>query len=319
MPDPCVLDQPATPWPGPRHSARQNQLHTRKAALMITVRLLGGLGNQLFQYATGRALALRLGVELVLDGREAARSPQTWLRPALHHFDIQTVQDAPLPPDRTHALRYGLWRKFGRSPRFLREAELGVNRAVLEAPDQTYLHGYFQSEQYFRDAEAQIRTELRTITPPSAQNAEWLTRLRETPGATAVHLRRGDYVADAKAAATHGSVGPDYYARAIAQVEARTGQTPELFVFSNDPEWCRSTLSLPRPFTVIDHNTADDHYEDLRLMAACQHHVIANSTFSWWGAWLGASPAQHVVAPAQWFGVEAKQNPDILPKAWHAL
>lgn len=286
---------------------------------MITVRLLGGLGNQLFQYATGRALALRLGVALAVDGREAARSEQTWLRPALQHFDIQTVADAPLPPDRTQTLRYGLWRAFGRAPQFLREVDLGMNRAVVEAPDHTYLHGYFQSERYFLDAEAQIRSDLRIVTPPSAQNTEWLTRLRETPAATAVHLRRGDYVADAKAAATHGSIGPEYYAQAIAEVEARSGETPALFVFSNDPEWCRNTLSLPRPFTVIGHNTADDHYEDLRLMAACRHHVIANSTFSWWGAWLGASPHQQVIAPKQWFGTQARQNPDIFPSHWHAL
>lgn len=286
---------------------------------MITVRLNGGLGNQLFQYATGRALALRRDASLAIDGREAQRSGQSWLQPGLHHFAINAVEDAPLPPDRTSSFRYATWRAFGGSPRFLREAELGVNAAVLAAPDNTYLHGYFQSERYFLDAEAQIRDDLRIITPPSPQNADWLARLRETPGATAVHLRRGDYVANAKAAATHGGVGADYYTRAITELQARTAQELELFVFSNDPEWCREKLSLPRPFTVIGHNSADDHYEDLRLMAACRHHIIANSTFSWWGAWLGASKDQHVIAPAQWFSADARQNPDILSERWHAL
>ena len=286
---------------------------------MITVSLLGGLGNQLFQYATGRALALRLGVPLAIDEREAKRADQTWLHPALHHFDIKTQQAAPMPPDRTNRVRYAAWRALGRSPRFLREEELGVNARVMEASDNTYLHGYFQSERYFLDAEPHIRADLKVVTLPTSQNAEWLARLRETPGATAVHLRRGDYVADAKAAATHGSVGSDYYARAISEVEARSGHEPALFVFSNDPDWCRESLSLPRPFTVIGHNTADDHYEDLRLMAACQHHIIANSTFSWWGAWLGSSKAQKVVAPARWFGDGARQNPDILPEHWLAI
>jgi len=286
---------------------------------MITVRLLGGLGNQLFQYATGRALSLRLGVPLAIDDREAKRAEHTWLQPALHHFDTHALGGAPLPPDRTKRLRYAAWRAFGRSPQFLRETDLGVNAAIMNAADNVYLHGYFQSELYFQDFKEQIRDDLKVMTPPSAENADWLLRLRETSGATAVHLRRGDYVADAKAAATHGSVGPDYYARGIGELEARLGRELELFVFSNDPDWCRETLSLPRPFTVIGHNSADDHYEDLRLMAACQHHIIANSTFSWWGAWLGASPTQTVIAPEQWFGVGARQNPDILPEHWLAI
>lgn len=319
MTDPFVFYQPAAAWPLGARSVKEVAHIARKAAAMITVRLLGGLGNQLFQYATGRALALRLGVPLAIDDREAKRADQTWLQPGLHHFDIKTAQNASLPPDRTKALRYAAWRAFGRSPRFLREADLSVNSSVLTASNNTYLHGYFQSERYFLDAEPQIRADLEIVTPPSPQNAEWLARLRATPGATAVHLRRGDYVADAKAAETHGSVGPNYYAGAIAEVEARSGQEPEIFVFSNDPDWCREALSLPRPFTVVGHNSADDHYEDLRLMAACRHHVIANSTFSWWGAWLGASQDQTVVAPAQWFASGARQNPDILPKHWLAL
>ena len=256
---------------------------------------------------------------LAIDDREAKRAEHAWLQPALHHFDTKVQSEASLQPDRTQRLRYAAWRAFGRSPQFLWETDLGFNTTILNAGDNVYLHGYFQSELYFQDCEAQIRDDFKVVTPPSAENADWLARLGETSGATAVHLLRGDYVADAKAAATHGSVGPDYYARGIAQLDARLGLEPELFVFSNDPDWCRETLVLPRPFTVIGHNSADDHYEDLRLMAACQHHIIANSTFSLWGAWLGASSTQKVVAPAQWFGVNARQNHDILPNHWLAI
>lgn len=286
---------------------------------MITVRLHGGLGNQLFQYAAARALALRLGTEVQLDGRAAAAEEKTWLHPALHHFNVAVSEPNALPPLKSRPLAYALWRRFGRSPRFLREQGLGLNAPVLSAPDDTYLHGYFQTEKYFKDQAAQIRRDLEIITPPSAQNSDALDLVAKTPHATAVHLRRGDYVASAKAADTHGSVGQAYYTAALSKLAEELGATPQVFVFSNDPAWCEQSLDLPFPFKVFGHNGPDQHYEDLRLMAACEHHVIANSTFSWWGAWLGASPTQRVFAPSQWFAPNAPQNPDILPDHWHRV
>lgn len=286
---------------------------------MITVRLNGGLGNQLFQYATARALALRLGTQVQIDGRAASAEDQTWLHPALHHFNVATREPQGLPPLKSRPLAYAFWRKFGRSPRFLREESLGLNPSVFSAPDDTYLHGYFQTERYFIDHAPQIRGDLEIVTAPSAQNLEALDIIAKTPNATAVHLRRGDYVASAKAAVTHGSVGQAYYATALSHLAEKLKAEPRVFVFSNDPKWCEDTLDLPFPFKVFGHNGPDQHYEDLRLMAACRHHVIANSTFSWWGAWLGAAPAQHVFAPAQWFAPNARQNPDILPEHWHRV
>jgi hypothetical protein len=285
---------------------------------MITVRLLGGLGNQLFQYASGRAVALRHGTGLRIDRRAAVRFPQSWAQPALHHFAIKEVE-GPLPPDRDTPLRYALWRKFGRNPRFLRESGLGVNAAIMNAPDNTYIQGYLQSETYFTDAEAQIRQDLTIITPPSAQNAEWLERIAATPNSVAVHLRRGDYISSAKGAAAHGTCNAAYYDAALRALADRTGITPNVFVFSNDPAWCEAELALPFPKTVVGHNSADDHYEDMRLMAACRHHVIANSTFSWWGAWLGTNTDKEVMAPARWFGSPTMQNPDIIPARWHRI
>lgn len=286
---------------------------------MITSRLLGGLGNQLFQYAAGRALSLRLGVELQLDAREAWRN-RAMFHPALHHFAIGAPEGtaATLPPDRKRQpLRYGIWRAFG--GQLLRERGLGLNDRVLNAPDGTYLHGYFQSERYFADHAETLRADLRIITPPSPENSDWIARLAATPMATSVHLRRGDYVSDAKGAQAHGTCDAAYYARALHHIAHETGQEPQVFVFSDDPDWARAHLDLPFPKIVVGHNSGEKHYEDLRLMAQCAHHVIANSSFSWWGGWLNPAPAKIICAPARWFKDPSLHNSDILPQTWQAL
>lgn len=286
---------------------------------MIYARLFGGLGNQLFQYATARALALRLGVGLGLDRRYLHRDP-AHLGYALNHFAIAAeIDPVGLPPHKTRALAHGLWRMgFGR-PRFLRERGLGINPAVMQAGDGTYLHGYFQSEGYFADAIAQIRAELTIITPPSAENADWLTRIAADGQAVSVHLRRGDYVTVAKGSATHGTCDAAYYRGALAEIAQRSGLVPRAYVFSDDPAWARANLDLGVETVVLGHNGPMQHYEDLRLMAACRHHVAANSTFSWWGAWLDPAVDKIVVAPSRWFATGDLVNPDILPAGWIRL
>lgn len=286
---------------------------------MIYARLFGGLGNQLFQYATARALSLRLGTSLGLDLRYLPPPPHH-LSYALHHFAVQAQTEPPgLPPHRTQTLRHLAWRAGLGSPRFLRERGLGVNAAVMQSGDGVYLHGYFQSEQYFADHLPRIRDELRITTPPDARNAEWLDRIRQDPRAVSVHLRRGDYVAVAKAGETHGTCDAAYYARAIAHLREATGSAPRAYVFSDDPDWVRANLQLDAEMEVVGHNGPTAHYEDLRLMSACRHHIIANSTFSWWGAWLDDRPGKTVIAPQRWFATDRLVNPDILPADWVRL
>jgi hypothetical protein len=285
---------------------------------MIYARLLGGLGNQLFQYAAGRALALRLGVELVLDMRAAGRAPAHF-RPALHHFGIEYRDDVDLPPDKTRPLAYAIWRYGGGRPKFYRERGLGFNQAVFQAPDDTYLHGYFQSERYFSDQIDAIRKDLRIVTPPGPANAAALEEIGAAGMPVSLHVRRGDYVNDAKGARMHGTCDASYYRAALDLLDARLGTELSVFVFSDDPDWARENLALGRPVRVFDHNGPERHYEDLRLMAACRHNVIANSTFSWWGGWMNPSPDKIVVAPRRWFADPSASNPDILPASWVAI
>lgn len=284
---------------------------------MIYVRLVGGLGNQLFQYACARAVALRHGVEVVLDTRELARGAAH----AVYGLDRFAVaarigEGAELPPARSRIIPYALWRAGLMRPRFLRERGLGVNPAVLAAPDDSYLHGYFQSEGYFRDQAAVIRDDLHILAAPEGENARWLGRIAAEPRAVSLHVRRGDYVGSVKGAAVHGTCDAAYYARAVETIRARAGIEPLLYVFSDDPAWARENLRPGAEMVVLDHNAASAAVEDLRLMGACRHHIIANSSFSWWGAWRNPSSDKVVVAPARWFADPGLSNPDICPAEW---
>ena len=284
---------------------------------MIYIRLVGGLGNQLFQYACARAVALRRGVGLVLDLRDLSRGA-AHATFGLDQFAISANvgQVSDLPPARDKPIRYTLWRAGAMRPSFLRERGLGLNPAVLGASDDSYLHGYFQSERYFRDVAATIREDLRITAVPKGENARWLDQIRSEPRAVSLHVRRGDFVESAKGQAAHGTCDVAYYQQAVAAIRDRTGIDPLLFVFSDDPAWARDNLKAGAEMVVLGHNPPAAAVEDMRLMGTCRHHVIANSSFSWWGAWRNPHPDKIVVAPSRWFADPKLDNPDICPPEW---
>ncbi len=280
---------------------------------MIQVRLFGGLGNQLFQYAAGRALALRVGTELALD----LRALDGWVSHAvygLEAFAIKArVSGVALPPVRG-GLAYALWRAgLTKGPRLLREARSGFDARVLAAPDDSYLHGYFQSEAYFADQAAPLREELRHRSAAKGEGAVWLARIRQDGRAVSLHVRRGDYLAEAD---RQGICDAGYYARALQAVADAAGITPRVYVFSDDPVWAARNLSFGLETHVVSQGGSEDPAEDLRLMSACRHHIIANSTFSWWGAWLNPAAEKVVVAPARWTQRDGAVERGICPAGW---
>lgn len=279
---------------------------------MIFARLFGGLGNQMFQYAAGQALATRLGTELALDFRTIDNNGTRRLTKV---FDLQVTTAPALPPAKHEGfLPYAFWRAFGRNPKFHRERGLGVNPGFARWGDGSYLHGYWQSEKYFPDIADQIRKSFRPVLPPSPQNAAIAEHIAATTSVS-LHVRRGDYVA----LGTHGVCSEDYYNAALDHITPKLGKTPTVFVFSDDPQWAHDNLPLPFEKIVVDINGPETDYEDLRLMSLCNHNIIANSSFSWWGAWLNDNPHKIVTAPATWFGAKGMHNPDILPKGWLAI
>ena len=279
---------------------------------MIVTRLHGRTGNQMFQYAAGRALAALRGTGVALDERTALHKGEGSIARV---FALPRDKPLTLPPARHEApVAHFLWRATGRDPVFCRERGLGYNPRFRDFPANAYLHGYWQSARYFAAIEDDIRAAFRFRIGPSPANAEMAARIGDTL-AVSLHVRRGDYVS----AQPHGLCEQAYYDAALDWLLPRLPAAPTVFVFSDDPGWARDNLALPCDKVVVDLNGPQTDYEDLRLMALCDHHVIANSSFSWWGAWLNAKPGRLVAAPARWFGDPKMHNPDILPDGWHPV
>jgi len=290
---------------------------------MICVRLEGGIGNQLYQYAAGRALALRHRTGLLLDTTTLQRRIRgvTHRRFELQHFQHSAHLCAPTASSlfpwfhRAAAVSHWIspWRTF---------VEKGVSyeNDFSGLPDQTYLVGYWQSFRYFSSVADQVVADLVPVSPLSAASNAIAQRM-DSSVSVALHVRRGDYVSLVAAAELHGTLSPAHYEKAMARVSETVGHA-RYFVFSDDAEWCRANLRLENDAVFVTHNTGADAWQDLLLMARCQHHIIANSSFSWWGAWLAdqrrhAAASHLVVAPARWFAGRPEQNlHDRYPAHW---
>jgi len=287
---------------------------------VIITRLQGGLGNQMFQYAAGVRLAAARQTRLKLDvSLLGARDVATPRRYELGCFRISAERATPEELEALLAKRSLAARISPRLDRraAARERHFHYDPAVARLPDDTCLQGYWQSARYFEDSAERVRQEFRFRSEPSGRNVE----LAEEIGARAavsLHVRRGDYAAHAATRAYHGLCPVDYYHRAASYVAERV-RDPIFVLFSDDPEWTRTHLDLRARTIAIEHNGPDDGAEDLRLMSLCRHHVIANSTFSWWGAWLCTKPEKIVTAPERWFSDGARDTSDLIPDRWVRL
>lgn len=294
---------------------------------LVVVRLIGGLGNQMFQYAAGRALALRHGAELKLDvsGFDAYQR---------RRYELDALPINATVATETDLARFGAeakprWRFAERVRRRLRiprkcrafpiyrepHFQFDPSMAALRPP--VYLDGYWQSEKYFSDCVAAVRRELTASTPLDPANAAVAAQI-DVVTAVSLHVRRGDYADDPKTNRYHGTCSPDYYRRAVEHIAARVG-SPHVFVFSDDAQWTRANLHVDVPATFVDANPADRGFGDMHLMSRCRHHVVANSSFSWWGAWLDPSPHKIVVAPKRWFNADGLDTRDLVPAVWVRL
>jgi len=287
---------------------------------MIVVRLSGGLGNQLFQYAAGQRLAKLHHTELVLDTYWYAHTPRrdTPRTYELWHYPVQA---------RLAVKAESLWCRMhgGRIARRLpflprrwanfREKGFAFDAAVLRLPDDVYLDGYWQSYRYFEDIGNSIREELSPLDDMGAQDNFIAAQMRDTQSVS-IHIRRGDLVSS-PAAAQHGVCGLDYYCAAVQRVCSEV-PAARFFVFSDDPSWTRKNLVLSGDTTFVAHNGAATAFQDLRLMSLCKHHIAANSSFSWWGAWLNPDPAKLVICPRRWF-MDGRDTSSLAPPEWIRL
>lgn len=292
---------------------------------MIIVKILGGLGNQLFQYAAGRCVAHRLGLPLALDvsGFEAYGLRRFELRDLA--APVRVATDAELSAFGVSKRSQGFWRRAARklgffeSPSYFREASFRYDARVEAIAGPAYFDGYWQSERYFAPIGDVIRAEFSPREAPAAANDEMQGRIRAAGGAAvSLHIRRGDYVSDARTAQYHGVCSLDYYRAAVRYIAERV-ERPVFFVFSDDHAWVQENFDVGHPLLLVQCNAADRGCWDMYLMRNCRHHIIANSSFSWWGAWLNSNPDKIVVAPERWFAGGNHDTSDLVPASWVRL
>jgi Glycosyl transferase family 11 len=204
--------------------------------------------------------------------------------------------------------------RLARKGETIHEKHFHFDPEVLTAPKFSYLNGYWQTEKYFPAVSDRLRQEFQFRYLQDSKS-RMLSDLIGQTSSVGLHIRRGDYLSNSANLEFHGLCGLDYFEQAIRQIGDRVNQ-PYFFIFSDEPEWARENLKLSYPTTIVDHNCGDHDYQDLRLMSQCQHQVIANSSFSWWAAWLNENPDKVVIAPSRWFNNAAIDTKDLIPSSW---
>ena len=291
----------------------------------LILRLKGGLGNQLFQYAAARGIAHRSGASLYLDTYSGFAADAFARRFRLHYFNIR----AELLPESECRRARGMQHLL-RKLRSYRELWLMqfLGRAFdpltyrLRPRREAVLEGCCQSERYFRNVSDLLRAELKVVGPISRQTEEVAARI-QAEGGVAVHVRRlhGVSARGTKVEGRYGGeaahVSPaDYYRRSMERILRARGSA-SVFVFADAPEWAEKNIRFDCPTTFVSHNGPERDYEDLLLMATCRDHVIANSTFSWWGAWLGRAADKIVCAPRNFSPYQGMRAlSDVYPPSW---
>jgi hypothetical protein len=186
---------------------------------------------------------------------------------------------------------------------------------LISLKGNVFLKGYWQSYRYFQAYQNQIKKDFEFLNLPNKTNQALLKKIHTTES-VAVHVRRGDYANHSATNAYHGLTPKSYYQQAYKLI-AKKITHPTFYFFSDDPEWVRNHLQIKAKAYYIGHNQECPH-EDLRLMSACKHQIIANSSFSWWGAWLNQNPRKIVINPKKWNNV-IRSTADLIPKSWIKL
>ncbi len=292
---------------------------------MIVSNIIGGLGNQMFQYAAGRALSLERNESLHLDitGFNNYRLHQG--------FELSQIFVCPVEIASKTEIRDILgWQYLPGIKRVLARPSMEVFRRngfvvephfhywpeINQVPQNCYLAGYWQSEEYFQAHASKIRADFTFKLPMTDINAKLAEQIAQV-NAVSLHVRRGDYVNIAKNKSIYSECSLDYYKTAISYISKQVAN-PHFFIFSDDIAWVKDNLKIGMPCHYVDHNQNEESFNDMRLMSLCQHHIIANSSFSWWGAWLNPSANKIVIAPKHWFAHQADIR-DLLPQNWQAL
>ncbi len=287
----------------------------------IIVKLNGRLANQMFEWAFAKVLSQNSGKNVLIDDSE-----ETLKLDCFKVFDnIKTVEKS---------LKYKLFRKiipfrnlrnkltalnFDKMQNIQEECFCTFRQNLLEINKPCYIKGFFQSEKYFKNIREDLLKDFSLNVDLNEQNKKMLEKIQST-NSVSIHFRRGDYTKK-RVADKYGSCSVEYYKNAVEYISNNNEKTITLFIFSDDIDWVRNNVKFDCETFYVDINSAKQGYFDLELMKNCKHNIIANSSFSWWGAWLNENESKIVVAPKWWMKDidTTRENIDIIPEGWIIL
>ncbi|MBK5720418.1 alpha-1,2-fucosyltransferase [Dysgonomonas sp. Marseille-P4677] len=288
---------------------------------MVSILLSGGLGNQMFQYAAAKALAKRLDSSLNIDLYNLTKKTKATVRSyELDIFDINAPIKSTIKGKLFIKMRPFIQkhRSFFQHLGLLTDTYALQYEPIIETiKGNVTMSGYFQSERYFQDIKSDIFKDFTFKNPLGERNLEVAEQIAQSES-IAIHIRRGDYITDKGASLNFVTCGKEYYQKAIAYI-ARKIQNPIFYVFSEDMDWVRKNLNFESyQVLFIDWNRDKESYLDMQLMSRCKHNIIANSSFSWWAAWLNRNSQKIVIAPEKWFQEDFKNLflDDFYPNGW---
>jgi hypothetical protein len=268
---------------------------------------MGGLGNQLFQYALGRAIEISCHEDVSFE--TSFFGSQNKRRYMLDVFNTKVK------------IRSDSFLRIFKREKHLIEHNLEYIPSLfsdIQEGGRFYLDGYWQTEKYFKHIRKELLSEI-TLKNPYSQDAEILSRaIAASATSVAIHVRHGDYITDPQANTVLGVCSPEYYHRAIETIQQKV-HDPHFFIFSDDIEWAKDNLNLDPTMTTYVSGIGLKDEEELMLMSECKHDIIANSSFSWWSAWLNPNTQKIIIAPRAWFKSPDFKTENIIPSSWIRL
>lgn len=288
---------------------------------MIIIKQSGGLGNQMFQYALGKNLSIKNNIPLILDiGEYKKIKSRTY---DLNNFNVEkrfisldNLITNNLPISfiiNKHYKKMQLLFLYQRNFKYIAESSPDFDCEILDFKKNAYLDGFWQSEKYFLEIKNILVNEFSLSCNPNSINKYYLDIIQKSESIS-IHIRRGDYISNPKTHKIHGFLGSDYYYKAI-NIMLEKIDNPHFFIFSDDINWAEANIIINAPTLYIKHNSNNNH-EDFRLMKTCKHHIISNSSFSWWGAWLASNESKIVIGPSKWFSSLKYSDKSRMPADW---
>ena len=290
---------------------------------MIITHIIGGLGNQLFQYAIARKISYERNIPLKLD-ITGFNDYKLWqFRLSFFNIKAEFASKDEICRFKTYSDNKIIKKVYQKLENiisnsrkdYIKEQFFPYDPRIEKITDNVYLEGYWQTEKYFKKIASIIRSEITLKEEMRGKNRELKEKILNDEHSVSLHIRRGDYVTNNLTNKIHGCCSLKYYYKAIKKINDLL-ISPNYYVFSDDIPWTRENLKINNPIIYIENEAPEKDCEELILMSLCRHHIIANSSFSWWGAWLGTNADKITITPSRWVNDPSRDMSDIIPDEW---